>query len=290
MVDYEAANLEPTTFSRYKGILERFKAFLGSKADRDLHLVTSDDIASFRDAEAKRLSRTSANISLKVLRMVMMDAVKNRILASSPAVPVRILKSTRETKRRPLTIIEIKKVLALANEEWAGVIHFGLYTGQRIGDIVRLTWRQVDMERGEVNFLAKKTGRRVNLPMAKPLQACLAKLPAFDDPDEHLFPSLAKAKRIAHVSNQFRELLVEAGLLEARNHKAKGKGRAASREVSEISFHSFRHSAVSFLKAAGVNDAMAREIVGHESEAVSRQYTHLTTEDVRRAIDLLPKI
>jgi integrase len=43
-------------------------------------------------------------------------------------------------------------------------------------------------------------------------------------------------------------------------------------EVSEISFHSLRHSAVTLLKAAGVSDFIAREIVGHDSAAVSRQY------------------
>ena len=44
------------------------------------------------------------------------------------------------------------------------------------------------------------------------------------------------------------------------------------------------------LKAAGVSDFMAREIVGHESAAVSRQYTHLTTDDKRAAMRRLPDV
>jgi hypothetical protein len=35
------------------------------------------------------------------------------------------------------------------------------------------------------------------------------------------------------------------------------------------------------LKAAGVSDFIAREIKGHLSTAVSRQYTHLRTDDKR---------
>ena len=35
---------------------------------------------------------------------------------------------------------------------------------------------------------------------------------------------------------------------------------------------------------------MAREIVGHESAAVSRQYTHLTTDDKRAAMQRLPDV
>jgi site-specific recombinase XerD len=41
---------------------------------------------------------------------------------------------------------------------------------------------------------------------------------------------------------------------------------------------------VTLLKASGLSDVMAREIVGHESAAVSRQYTHLSTEDLRSAM------
>ncbi len=65
---------------------------------------------------------------------------------------------------------------------------------------------------------------------------------------------------------------------------------ATKREASEISFHSLRHSAVTMLKAAGVSDFIAREIVGHESAAVSRQYTHLTTDDKRAAMRRLPDV
>ena len=75
-----------------------------------------------------------------------------------------------------------------------------------------------------------------------------------------------------------------------RGHKSTGKGRSQAREASEISFHSLRHSAVTMLKAAGVSDFMAREIVGHESTAVSRQYTHLTTDDKRAAMQRLPDV
>ena len=44
------------------------------------------------------------------------------------------------------------------------------------------------------------------------------------------------------------------------------------------------------LKAAGVSDFIAREIVGHDRAAVSRQYTHLTTDDKRAAMRQLPDV
>ena len=65
---------------------------------------------------------------------------------------------------------------------------------------------------------------------------------------------------------------------------------AEAREASEISFHSLRHTAVTMLKAAGVSDFIAREIAGHESAAVSGQYTHLTMDDKRAAMQRLPDV
>ena len=51
-----------------------------------------------------------------------------------------------------------------------------------------------------------------------------------------------------------------------------------------------RHTATSLLKNAGVSDVVARDIIGHESEAVSRNYTHIDTVTKRRAIDAMPDI
>ena len=120
----------------------------------------------------------------------------------------------------------------------------------------------------------------------------LASLPASDNPNAFIFPSMAKQKRTASLSNQFREILVEAGLVEPlpRGHRSTGKGRSEAREASEISFHSLRHSAVTMLKASALSDVFAREIVGHESAAISRQYTHLTTDDLRTAMQRLPDV
>ena len=44
------------------------------------------------------------------------------------------------------------------------------------------------------------------------------------------------------------------------------------------------------LKASGLSDFVAREIVGHESAAVSRQYSHLSTDDLRSAMQRLPNV
>jgi integrase len=291
----KAIETEESTHARYNRVIERFTDFLGeAKNKRDLSTLQASDIARFRDREAKELSRSTANLSVKVLRICLGEAVRQGLLAVNPAVRVKLLKSTAESKRRAFTLDEIKRVLKACGDdtEWRGLVLFGLYLGQRLGDLAKLTWRAVNLDSGEIAFTTRKTGRRIVLPLVQPLADYLASLPASDNPNAFIFPRAASAKRTASLSNQFRDLLVAAGLVEPRprGHKSTGKGRNQAREASEISFHSLRHSAVTMLKAAGVSDFIAREIVGHESAAVSRQYTHLTTDDKRAAMQRLPDV
>ena len=291
----KAIETEESTHARYKRVIERFIGFLGeAKSKRDLSTLQATDIARFRDREAKELSRSTTYLSVKVLRVCLGEAVRQGLLTNNQAVRVKFLKSTAESKRRAFTLDEIKRILKACGDdtEWRGLVLCGLYLGQRLGDLARLTWRAVDLENGEIAFSTRKTGRRIVLPLVQPLLEYLSALTASDNPNAHIFPNAATYKRTAALSNQFREILVDAGLVEplARGHKSTGKGRDQAREASEISFHSLRHSAVTMLKAAGVSDFIAREIVGHESAAVSRQYTHLTTDDKRAAMQRLPDV
>ena len=75
---------------------------------------------------------------------------------------------------------------------------FGLYLGQRLGDLAKLTWRAVNLEQGEIAFTARKTGRRIVLPLVQPLADYLASLPASDDPNAFIFPLRRARSAQAH--------------------------------------------------------------------------------------------
>jgi integrase len=85
-------------------------------------------------------------------------------------------------------------------------------------------------------------------------------------------------------------LMVRAGITENRNNKSTGKGRAAKRQTNELSFHCLRHTATTWLKSAGVSNAIAQELIGHESASISRQYTHIEQEVLRGAVSKLPDV
>ena len=282
------------TADRYSAIVSHFLAYIGPKAEQDIAHLTSREISAARDHLAQKLTPSSANLMVKTLRTALNQAHRDGFVDINEASRVNLLKRLKKGNRRPFTMAEIKKLLEVANFEWQGVILCGLYTGLRISDIALLTWENLDLDNKVLTLESQKTERRMDIPIAARLKQYFDELPAGDDPTAPLFPEVY-ARRIANktsgpTSAQFRKIMVEAGLAQARSHNATGKGRSSKRETSELSFHCLRHTATSMLKNAGVSDAVARDIIGHDSEAISRQYTHIDLAAKRKAIEALPDI
>ncbi|MDC0295817.1 hypothetical protein OAL20_00670 [bacterium] len=71
-----------------------------------------------------------------------------------------------------------------------------------------------------------------------------------------------------------------------RTYKADGKRR----QYAGLSFHSLRHTTTSILKNTGATSAIAGDVVGHDSEAMQRNYTKIDVETKRQALDKLPAL
>jgi integrase len=277
------------TRKRYQSVLDAFYIHLGPKAKHSLQSLTDRDILIFRDKYAGKVANGTVNFYLKVVRVALNRAVKKNLLTRSPAVGVDNLDTSDAHQRKPFKLAELKKILAAASEEWRTMILVGLYTGLRSSDCAGLTWANLDLANAQFTLTEKKTGKTRTLEIAKPLLRHLEGLRAGDNPTAPLCPSLY-GKPPGWLSNQFYDLLTSVGMVPARDHKSKSKGRGVKRQQSALTFHSLRHTAVSLLKNAGVSDAIARDIIGHESEAVSRQYTHIESDTKREALNKMPDV
>jgi integrase len=280
------------TFTRYQGVVRDFLTFLDGKASRNLSALTADDVERYRDHLQSRVAPATVNTALKVLRVALERAVKQRVFETNPARLVDNLSTEGRHKRRAFTLPELQKLLTVCKPDWETAVICGIYTGLRLGDIQSLTWANIDLQQQELTIRTQKTGRVQILPLAKPLLRHIETLAAGDDPQAPLCPSF-QGKTVSWLSNQFYGVMAFAGLVQSRgdHQKKEGKaGRRARRQLSPISFHSLRHTATSLLKNAGVSDVVARDIIGHESEAVSRNYTHIESATKRAALDKLPDV
>ncbi|MGA8655938.1 MAG: site-specific integrase [Chthoniobacterales bacterium] len=285
------------TLSIYENLVERFLAFLGPvRASGSLIDVRKRDIERYRNFVIERkLAPGTVNRDLRILRSLFRTARLDGYIFEDPAEGVRSIKDDAHGMRRPLTEEQIRAVLAVANPEWQSLIKLGLYTGQRLGDLARLLWQDVDLVQGRLSLITRKTGQKIKLPITGPLREHLLSLPSSDNSKEPLHPrayELVKSQqgRVGSLSHQFHELLVEAGLQLPRTHESTGKGRSGPRTPSELSFHSLRHSAVSMLKNSGVPHSIAQALVGHESAEISQNYTHVGEAALAEALQKFPTL
>jgi integrase len=86
--------------------------------------VTPTNVAEFRDAIAKRLAVSTANLTLKILRSAFGAARREGLIDDNPAERVAVLKRRTDSERRPFTLPELKQLLELADDEWRGMILF----------------------------------------------------------------------------------------------------------------------------------------------------------------------
>ena len=272
----------------YAGHSRRFLAWLGLKADRDIAEITKTDISGYRNHAATNAGPTTTNNTLKAIKTFFTAARKDGYLIDDPAADVDTIRDRSESTRRPFTLDELRAVLAVAGEEWRSLILFGLYTGQRLGDVATLTWANLDVARDEIRLTTRKTGRRQTLPLAPPLRSHITTLPAGDDPRAPLHPKsadiVARTGRSGMLSKEFALLLTAAGLRAATATAEEGNARIKH----ELSFHSLRHTATSLLKTAGIPQSVVMDYIGHDSADVSHGYTHTGREALEKAAAAFP--
>ncbi len=290
-LERKTGELADSSLSEYKQTVSQFLEFVGPRKDKPLDAITKAIVSDWRDSLLKRVSPATARKQIVILRAAFNDAIREGRARENPAADVRVKKTNSRT-RQPFTGEQIISLLAAANQEWQGMILTAFYTGVRLGDIALLNWENVNLQAMEIRFSVTKTGADMKAPIADQLHDFLIRLPSYDTGGP-LFPELNATYTRAgtsSLSNQFRLIMHDAGLVEKPSRESTGKGREAKRAVSKYSFHCLRHSFVSELKNSGSGDSVAKELAGHSSDAVSRVYTHGNPAALRAAVNKLPKL
>jgi integrase len=282
------------TVTFYEGVCTKFFNYLGDRADKEIGDITREEIEAFRDDLATRLAPKTVNHHVKVLKMLFRDARDRALLADSPTEFVKTVKSRKVLERRPFTMDEIRAVLVHCDAEWRSMVLFGLYTGQRLGDIARFNWKNVDLKKKSISLVTSKTGKELNIPLPPDLHSHLAALPSpiSEAQPIHInaFEIVTAQGKTGHLSNQFGAILAKAGLRKITTHKTTGKGRSAKRETNGLSFHSLRRSTATYLHEAGVPQSVAMALIGHDSADIHSIYVNVGEEAMRSAAQKLPAL
>jgi integrase len=273
------------TMDRYRQVVRDFIASLGSRADLALPHITSKDILTYRDSiiASNKTART-ANLSVKVVSAAFNAAVRQHLIDSNPATALESLPVNIE-ERATFTPAQVSKLLRVANGDWYGAILLGYYTGARLGDVANMHWDAIDWRDKLIRFTPSKTKKPVTVPLHPQLERALVKRPGIGKTP--MFSSLAgkgTGGRLG-LSGRFAAIMEKAGIEGKITQHANG-GRA----LSNLSFHSLRHSFNSAMANAGISQEIRQKLTGHASAEMNARYTHHELEPLRAAISTIPSV
>jgi integrase len=175
-------------------------------------------------------------------------------LLEEPQPRVGFLKQDEFVKLRDELPENLRPVLAL-----------GYYCGMRLGEIRRLKWSGVDLQRGEITLQGNETknGRPRAIPLICELPAMLSILAAKKGRGEYVFGG---NKPLGNFRKTWNSACVHVGL--GRFEKT---GKRRKKYIGFI-FHSLRRTALTNMADAGVSVHAAMSISGHLSHKVFNDY------------------
>lgn len=271
--------------------VRQFLAWLGSGKNMPLDKINAGMVREFMEKELERVSSGTVTRYLTTLACAFNHAIESQFISVNPFK--KILPSKRERcdkqERSAFSIEEVRRMVEEFPDEWPDMIRVCLYTGgQRLGDIAKLTWEQIDLENGILNMTTEKTKRRMNKPIIAPLHDIFQRRSRYRM-NSHVFP--IAAMRHAQAGGKSSKLSLEFTAL-LRKHGFIGEREVMEgdrRQLSEKSFHSLRATAVTVLRLSGVSADLCRFIVGHDSEEIERQYIRPQFSDIAGAMDVLAR-
>jgi integrase len=276
------------TALRYDQMMNEFVTFLGPRADLNIAAITEKDILDFRDhREAKGLAPVTLNLDITVLSAAFNAALRQKYIGVNPCADIEPLKG-KATHKKTFTPEQVSALLSAADGDWRGVILVGFYGGMRLNDACNLRWRDIDLVSPikTITYEPRKTAEAVTVAVHSALEDYLLSLPASDNEDAFVFPSLAQRKNVSPLSKAFRKIMQRARIAQSLIRERNQNGRS----VYSHSFHSLRHSFSTILANNNVSEEVRMRLTGHTTRSVHQKYTHHDLEVFQAAIGVLPRL
>lgn len=243
------------------------KHLLAHFGDGPLAAISPFAVEGYKRARHQQVSNRTVNIELACLKNMFNKAVKWGDAQSNPVNAVDMLQEP-QGRVRYLAEDEIRRLLAACKDHMYSIVLTALHTGMRRGEILSLTWEQVDLRRGEVHVVQSKNGEGRVIPMTAALKEELGRLHA-DRCCNHVFTTMLKPRRpMKDIRSAWEGTLKRAG-------------------ITEFRFHDLRHTAASYLVMSGVDLRTVQEILGHKTFAMTQRYSHLSPQHKTKAISRL---
>lgn len=223
--------------------------------------ITGKTLAHWRDERLTEVSGSTVTRELQLLGHVFSVAIREWGFGLH-SNPVSLIRKPTPNKARDRVLNDAQRQALIAacaqcQSPWIKpVVVFALETAARRGEILALTWREVDLER-KVAKVSGKTGSRT-IPLSPACVTMLRSLPRSLDGD--VFPVTIETLKQA-----YERAVARAG-------------------IQDFTFHDLRHDALTRLAKLGLNILELRSISGHTTANMLQRYVSIDAGDLAKKL------
>lgn len=249
--------------------------------DMQLRLINRDVVQDFISAKLRSgLSWRTAKSIRTALGTLMGGAEMAELI---PSNPVRKTRFPRRGPTKPRAEIAPEKILELLEalpEPSRSLAWLLVLTGLRIGELLAVRWRNIDLEKKELSvthtvydghFDVPKTPRsQRSVPLGpKAVEILTARKPSVTNPDALVFATSEGSALDRHnlTNRQLKNTCKKLGLV-------------------GVNWHWLRHANATLLDAVGTPLGTVQALLGHSSSEITREvYLHSIPADARTAVE-----
>lgn len=214
------------------------------------------------------VSAQTINHELQFLRNVFRKSIDWGEAHANPAAAVKKL-PVRSTRVRYLSYEGEARLLSECSPHLRPMVALAIETGLREGEVLGLTWDDVDLVEGLLHIEDAKGGKRRDVPLSARATATLRSLPRHIR-SPYVFHKKYTGKPYGRVDKGMRA----------------ATGRA---KLKDVVFHTLRHTFASRMIMEGASERALMDICGWSSYAMVQRYTHLSPRHRKNAVAALDR-
>jgi integrase len=279
------------TKRRAEGCLKNLRARLGHLRARDMTLdrLNAHVAARLQDGARPGTIQNELAILKRVLHLAERAGKARR-----PPFPILRVSNTRTGFFESEAL---RQVLAALPSAIQPVAEFGYLTGWRLGEILPLTWRQIDLKAGIIRLEPGPTkndeGRSFPFRALPALAALIERrreaTTATERETGRIIPWVfhRQGEPIRNFRGAWAKACIAAGLFRVLPPKP---GHEEREKRPTRLFHDLRRTAVRNLERAGVSRSVAMKLTGHKTESVYRRYAIVGEGDLAQGVAKLASV
>jgi len=249
--------------------------------EMQLRLISRDVVQNFLSAKQRAgLSWKTVKHLRTVLGTVMGAAENADLITANPVRKTRLPRRGLVKEKVSIAPEKIRELLEALPEPSRSLARLLVFTGLRIGELLALRRRNVDLNRGVLrvtetvydgHFDEPKTARsRRSVPLgAKSIEILSALMPVESNPEALVFATRTGTPFDRHnlLNRQFKPTCKKLGLV-------------------GVNWHWLRHANATLLDAVGTPLGTVQALLGHSSSEITREiYLHSIPADARAAVE-----